>query len=64
MTSCPPSAPVPPPAKLRARGVTVFAGSDNIRDCWSPYGNGDMLEHAYEQLARGEMWETIGAGEF
>jgi cytosine deaminase len=46
MTSCPPSAPVPPPARLRARGVTVFAGSDNIRDCWSPYGNGDMLDRA------------------
>ena len=29
---------------LRGAGVTVFAGSDNIRDCWSPYGNGDMLE--------------------
>ena len=27
-------------------GVTVFAGSDNIRDCWSPYGNGDMLDRA------------------
>ena len=38
--------PVPPPGKLRARGVTVFAGSDNIRDCWSPYGNGDMLDRA------------------
>jgi cytosine/creatinine deaminase len=46
MTSCPPSAPVPPVDELRARGVTVFAGSDNIRDCWSPYGNGDMLDRA------------------
>ena len=46
MTSCPPSAPVPPVNALRARGVTVFAGSDNIRDCWSPYGNGDMLDRA------------------
>ena len=44
MTSCPPSAPVPPVEALRARGVIVFAGSDNIRDCWSPYGNGDMLD--------------------
>jgi cytosine deaminase len=44
MTSCPPSAPVPPVSALRSRGVTVFAGSDNIRDCWSPYGNGDMLD--------------------
>ena len=46
MTSCPPSAPVPPVKALRERGVTVFAGSDNIRDCWSPYGNGDMLDRA------------------
>ena len=46
MTSCPPSAPVPPPRALRERGVTVFAGSDNIRDCWSPFGNGDMLDRA------------------
>jgi cytosine/creatinine deaminase len=46
LTSCPPSAPVPPVARLRERGVTLFAGSDNIRDCWSPYGNGDMLDRA------------------
>jgi len=46
MTSCPPSAPVPPPQALSERGVTLFAGSDNIRDCWSPFGNGDMLDRA------------------
>ena len=46
MTSCPPSAPVPPVGRLRERGVTLFAGSDNIRDCWSPYGDGDMLDRA------------------
>ena len=46
MTSCPPSAPVPPVNALRERGVLVFAGSDNIRDCWSPFGNGDMLHRA------------------
>ncbi|MFT6582389.1 MAG: cytosine deaminase [Alphaproteobacteria bacterium] len=40
-------ASVAPPVKaLRERGVAVFAGSDNIRDLWSPYGNGDMLERA------------------
>jgi predicted hydrocarbon binding protein len=27
-------------------------------------GNSDMLEHAYERVARGEQWESIGAGEF
>jgi cytosine deaminase len=37
---------VPPVGRLRERGVTLFAGSDNIRDCWSPYGNGDMLDRA------------------
>jgi cytosine deaminase len=31
---------------LRERGVEVFGGSDNIRDAWSPFGNGDMLERA------------------
>ena len=56
MTSCPPSAPVPPLQALRKRGVTVFAGSDNIRDCWSPYGNGDMLDRAALIAARHEMF--------
>lgn len=46
MTSSPASVPVPPIKLLNAAGVTVFAGSDNIRDAWSPYGNGDMLERA------------------
>jgi cytosine/creatinine deaminase len=56
MTSCPPSAPVPPVRALRARGVTVFAGSDNIRDCWSPYGDGDMLSRAAIIAQRHEMY--------
>ena len=46
MTNGPGSAPMPPVKRLIAAGVTVFAGSDNIRDAWSPYGNGDMLERA------------------
>jgi cytosine deaminase len=56
MTSCPPSAPVPPVRALRERGVVVFAGSDNIRDCWSPYGNGDMLDRAAIIAVRHEMF--------
>ena len=56
MTSCPPSAPVPPVRALRERGVVVFAGSDNIRDCWSPFGNGDMLDRAAVIAARHEMF--------
>jgi len=27
-------------------------------------GNSEMLDHAYDRVARGEMWESIGAGEF
>ena len=46
MTNGPGPVPMPPVKRLVATGVTVFAGSDNIRDAWSPYGNGDMLERA------------------
>ena len=31
---------------LRKAGVAVVAGSDNIRDAWSPHGDGDMLRRA------------------
>lgn len=40
------ASPPPPVKMLRERGVEVFAGSDNVRDLWSPYGDGDMLERA------------------
>ncbi|GGC89375.1 amidohydrolase family protein [Chelatococcus reniformis] len=46
MTNAPGSRPFPPVATLRAAGVTVFSGSDNIRDSWWPYGDGDMLSRA------------------
>ena len=34
-------------AHIVGAGVTVFAGSDNVRDAWQPYGTGDMLERAW-----------------
>jgi cytosine deaminase len=37
---------LPPIEMLRAAGVVVFAGNDDIRDTWSPYGTGDLLERA------------------
>ncbi|RWB13773.1 MAG: metal-dependent hydrolase [Mesorhizobium sp.] len=46
MTNAPGNHPFPPVAALRKAGVTVFAGSDNIRDSWWPYGDGDMLNRA------------------
>lgn len=46
MTNAPGTGPMPPVLRLRDAGVTVFAGSDNIRDAWWPYGDGDMLDRA------------------
>ena len=47
LTSAPGPIAMPPVKPLRARGVTIFGGNDNIRDLWSPWGNGDMLERAW-----------------
>src|SRR3954467_70685 len=37
---------------LRAAGVRVGLGQDGIRDYWSPYGNGDMLQRAWQLAFR------------
>lgn len=39
-------ATLPPVMLLRRAGVRVFCGNDNVRDTWSPYSTGDMLERA------------------
>lgn len=46
MTNAPGARAFPPVLTLRDAGVTVFGGSDNIRDSWWPYGDGDMLGRA------------------
>ena len=46
MTTAPGAVPMPPVKRLQAAGVNVFSGSDNIRDAWSPFGNGDLIERA------------------
>lgn len=46
MTNAPGDHPFPPVMALRQAGVTVFAGNDDVRDSWWPYGDGDMLERA------------------
>ena len=46
MTNAPGDHAFPPVELLRAEGVNVFSGSDNIRDSWWPYGDGDMLSRA------------------
>ncbi|HZU63259.1 MAG TPA: amidohydrolase [Novosphingobium sp.] len=46
LTNGPGADAMPPLALLMDAGVRVFAGSDNVRDAWSPYGDGDMLRRA------------------
>ncbi len=46
MSHGPGAATMPPVKLLKDHGVEVFGGSDNIRDAWSPFGNGDMLDRA------------------
>jgi cytosine deaminase len=46
MTNAPGARAFPPIRTLHDAGVTVFSGSDNIRDSWWPYGDGDMLGRA------------------
>ena len=45
-TNAPGDRAFPPIGLLRAAGVRVFAGNDNIRDAWWPYGDADMLGRA------------------
>lgn len=46
LTTAPAEGPVPPAATLMAAGVNLCIGSDGVRDSWSPFGTGDMLERA------------------
>jgi len=46
LTTAPASAAAPPARQLIDAGIVVAGGSDGVRDVWSPYGNGDMLERA------------------
>jgi cytosine/creatinine deaminase len=38
--------PALPLKRLREAGVVVGLGQDGVRDLWSPFGNGDLLERA------------------
>lgn len=58
MTSSPAPVPVPPVRALQRHGVTIFAASDNIRDCWSPFGNGDVLDRAAIVAERQEFFSN------
>ena len=57
MTAAPAWGPAPPVALMRQHGVTICCGSDGIRDTWSPFGTGDMLERAM-MVAQRFGWAT------
>jgi cytosine/adenosine deaminase-related metal-dependent hydrolase len=46
MSSGPGADAMPPLRALLDAGVLIFGGSDNIRDAWSPFGSGDLLQRA------------------
>jgi cytosine deaminase len=46
LTNAPGNHAYPSVMQLRAAGVSVITGNDNIRDAWWPYGDADMLERA------------------
>ncbi|WP_344871357.1 amidohydrolase [Allokutzneria multivorans] len=41
-----------PLRRLRRAGVRIGLGQDGIRDYWSPYGNADMLDRAWQLAYR------------
>ncbi|NUR69287.1 MAG: amidohydrolase family protein [Hamadaea sp.] len=45
-TTVPGTTPQLPLARLMAAGVRVGLGHDGVRDLWSPYGTGDLLDKA------------------
>ena len=46
ITSVPGDGRLPPLDRLRELGVNAVVASDNIRDSWSPFGDGDQLARA------------------
>ncbi|GAB3672954.1 amidohydrolase [Actinocorallia lasiicapitis] len=44
--------PVVPVLKMRDAGAPLALGSDGIRDLWSPWGDGDLLDRAHQLAAR------------
>ncbi|WP_239297405.1 amidohydrolase family protein [Paenibacillus sp. ACRRY] len=55
ISSVPIDRPMPRGYQILDTGVNFMLGSDNIRDAWSPFGNGDMLQRA-SRLAERENW--------
>lgn len=46
MTTAPGHLAFPPISLLREVGITIFSGSDDVRNAWCPFSKADMLERA------------------
>ncbi|WP_256757746.1 amidohydrolase family protein [Cohnella sp. WQ 127256] len=57
ITSVPLDSPMPRVEQLLEAGVRVGIGCDNIRDAWSPYGDGDLLARG-SRLSEKLGWRT------
>lgn len=55
VTSAPGAADFAPHAPLLQAGITYALGSDNIRDYWSPFGDGDMLDRVRQLALRRKL---------
>jgi cytosine/adenosine deaminase-related metal-dependent hydrolase len=57
ISSVPIDRPTPRAQSLLDAGVNFLIGNDNIRDAWSPFGNGDLLQRG-SRLAEKSGWVT------
>ncbi len=57
ISSVPIDRPTPRAQLLLDSGVKFLIGNDNIRDAWSPFGNGDLLQRG-SRLAEKSGWVT------
>lgn len=63
MTNAPGDRPFPPIMRLLEAGVRVFAGNDNIRDAWWPFGNADLLQRAMLIAYRAGLYTDTALGQ-
>jgi len=57
ISSVPIDRPAPRAKSLVNAGVKFLIGNDNVRDAWSPFGNGDLLQRG-SRLAEKSGWIT------
>jgi cytosine/creatinine deaminase len=63
VTSVPGDGRLPPLERLRELGVNAIVASDNVRDCWSPFGNADQVARAALAAYCSNWWEDVDLAE-